>query len=255
MERLQYYSILSGMRLRVSGKTDIGQKRKINQDSILMDTKSKLFVVADGMGGHKGGEVASKLACATLQSVVQAELAEGMRSPIELLKRGFLEATRAVHLEANKPGGEDLHGMGTTMVAMFIYEKVAYIANVGDSRAYVHLHDRMWRITEDHSWVNEQLRSGVITEDDLENVSGKNVITRSVGFAPEVNVDVFYRELSVGEKYLLCSDGLHGLVTDEWVEARIKNGPLENFVEACVLEANNNGGDDNVTCLFVEVDG
>jgi len=242
------------MRLRVSGKTDIGQKRKINQDSILMDHKAKLFVVADGMGGHKGGEVASKMACAALQSVVLAELAEGVGSPIELLKKGFLEATRAVHLEANKPGGEDLHGMGTTMVAMFIHNKVAYIANVGDSRAYVFQHGRMWRVTEDHSWVNEQLRSGVISEEELATVTGKNVITRSVGFAPEVNVDVFYRELTVGERYLLCSDGLHGLVTDEWVEERIKEGPLENFVEACVSEANKNGGDDNVTCLFVEVD-
>lgn len=220
-----------------------------------MDTKSKLFVVADGMGGHKGGEVASKLACTTLQKVVKAEISEGVKSPIELLKRGFQEATQAVYLEANKPGGEDLHGMGTTMVAMFIFEKVAYIANVGDSRAYIFQHDHMWRITEDHSWVNEQLRSGVITEDELETVSGKNVITRSVGFSSEVNVDVFYRELSVGEKYLLCSDGLHGLVTDEWIESRIKNGPIENFVDASVLEANNNGGDDNVTCLFVEVDG
>ena len=164
------------MRLKVSGKTDIGRKRKINQDSILMDVKSKLFVVADGMGGHKGGEVASKLACATLQRVVQAEIAEGVQSPIELLKRGFLEATRAVHLEANKPGGEDLQGMGTTMVAMFIYEKVAYIGNVGDSRAYVFQHGHMWRITEDHSWVNEQLRSGLITEDELDTVSGLSLI-------------------------------------------------------------------------------
>jgi len=243
------------MRLRVSGKTDIGQKRKINQDSILMDNQSKLFIVADGMGGHKGGEVASKLACKTLQTVVQNGLAEGVGSALQLLKKGFVEATRAVHLEANKPGGEDLQGMGTTMVAMFIYEKIAYIANVGDSRAYIFKDDHLWRITEDHSWVNEQLRSGVITEEQLDTVTGKNVITRSVGFAPEVNVDVFYRELFVGEKYLLCSDGLHGLVKDEWVQDRMKNGPLVNFVEACVLEANNNGGDDNVTCLFVEVDG
>ncbi|MGH1468821.1 MAG: Stp1/IreP family PP2C-type Ser/Thr phosphatase [Bdellovibrionales bacterium] len=242
------------MRLKVSGKTDIGQKRKINQDSILMDSKSKLFVVADGMGGHKGGEVASRMACEAIQRVVQEALAAGVHSPMELLRRGFEEATQAVYLEANKPGGDDLHGMGTTMVALFIYEKVAYIANVGDSRAYVFKNDLLWKVTEDHSWVNEQLRSGVIQEADLEHVQGKNVITRSVGFAPEVNVDIFYRELQVGEKYLLCSDGLHGLVTDTWIQNRISTGSMDTFVDDSVLEANNNGGDDNVTCLFVEVE-
>lgn len=242
------------MRLKVSGKTDIGQKRKINQDSILMDSKSKLFVVADGMGGHKGGEVASRMACEAIQRVVQDELATGVQSPMELLRRGFEEATKAVYLEANKPGGEDLHGMGTTMVALFIYEKVAYIANVGDSRAYVFKDEFLWKVTEDHSWVNEQLRSGMIQEADLEHVQGKNVITRSVGFAPEVNVDIFYRELQPGEKYLLCSDGLHGLVTDMWIQKRISTGSMDTFVDDSVLEANNNGGDDNVTCLFVEVE-
>jgi protein phosphatase len=242
------------MRLKVSGKTDIGQKRQINQDSILIDSKSKLFVVADGMGGHKGGEIASQMACDAIQRVVQDELASGVKSPIELLKKGFSEATKAVHLEANKPGGEDLEGMGTTMVALFIFQKVAYIANVGDSRAYVYSHDKLWRITEDHSLVNEQLRSGVIQESEMEDIQGKNVITRSVGFAPEVSVDVFYRELEVGEKYILCSDGMHGLVSDEWVQNKIASGSTDQFVDDVVSEANKNGGDDNVTCLFLEVE-
>lgn len=242
------------MRLKVSGKTDIGQKRKTNQDSILMDTKNKFFVVADGMGGHKGGEVASKMASEALQQVVKDGLAAGdIQNPMELLRKGFEEATKAVYLEANKPGDENLHGMGTTMVALFIYKKIAYIANVGDSRAYVFKDEFLWRVTEDHSWVNEQLRSGIIQEADLKNIQGKNVITRSVGFSPEVSVDIFYRKLQIGEKYILCSDGLHGLVTDSWIQARIAAGLTENFVNDSILEANNNGGSDNVTCLFVEV--
>lgn len=242
------------MRLKVSGKTDIGQKRKINQDSLLIDSQIKLFVVADGMGGHKGGEVASKMACEAIQRVMKEELSHGITDPAESLVRGFEEATKEVYLEANKPGGEDLHGMGTTMVAVFIYEKTVYVANVGDSRAYVFRDEFLWRVTEDHSWVNEQLRAGLIQESEMDTIQGKNVITRSVGFAPEVNVDVFYRKLNAGDKYLLCSDGLHGMVTDSWIQKRILTGPTDTFVEDSILEANTNGGDDNVTCLFLEVE-
>ncbi len=242
------------MRLKVSGKTDIGKKRKINQDSLLIDSNLRLFVVADGMGGHKGGEVASRMACETIKRVLEEELRKGIVEPSEALRRGFDEATREVYLEANKPAGEDLQGMGTTMVAIFIYEKTVYIANVGDSRAYVFRDEYLWRVTEDHSWVNEQLRAGLIQESELDNIQGKNVITRSVGFAPEVDVDIFYRKLVIGDKYLLCSDGLHGLVTDTWIQNRILNGDSETFVDDSILEANNNGGDDNVTCLFVEVE-
>lgn len=242
------------MRLKVSGKTDIGQKRKINQDSLLIDSQTKLFVVADGMGGHKGGEVASKMACEAIQRVIKEEISHGITDPVESLRRGFEAATKEVYLEANKPGGEDLQGMGTTMVAIFIFEKNVYIGNVGDSRAYVFRNEFLWRVTEDHSWVNEQLRAGLIQESDMDTIQGKNVITRSVGFASEVDVDVFYRKLEAGDKYLLCSDGLHGMVTDSWIQKCILTGSGDTFVEDSILEANNNGGDDNVTCLFVEVE-
>ncbi len=242
------------MRLKVFGKTDIGQKRKINQDNILIDSKNKLFVVADGMGGHKGGEVASRIACQVIQSVVKEGVASGVRNPMELLRKGFKEATKSVYLEANKPGEDDLNDMGTTMVALFIYEKTAYIANVGDSRAYVFKKEFLWQITEDHSWVNEQLRAGLIQEVDLESISGKNVITRSIGFALEVNVDIFCKHLEVGEKYILCSDGLYGLVKNEWIQNCLLTRPTGTFVDEAILEANKNGGDDNVTCLFIEVE-
>jgi protein phosphatase len=242
------------MRLKVSGKTDIGQKRKINQDSLLIDSQLKLFVVADGMGGHKGGEVASRMACEAIQRVIREELSNGTTDPAQSLTRGFEAATQEVYFEANKPGGDDLQGMGTTMVAILIFEKTVYIANVGDSRAYVFRNEFLWRVTEDHSWVNEQLRAGLIQESEMDTIQGKNVITRRVGFAPEVDVDVFYRKLEIGDKYLLCSDGLHGMVTDTWIQKRILAGSGDTFVDESIVEANNNGGDDNVTCLFVEVE-
>ncbi len=242
------------MHLKVSGKTDIGRKRKTNEDRVLIDSKNKLFIVADGIGGHKGGEVASRLACQEVQRVVTEGLLSDVHNPMELLKSSFEEATKSVYLEANKPGKNDLHDMGTTIVALFIYKKVAYIANVGDSRAYVFKNGSLWQITEDHSWVNEQLRAGFIQEANLENISGKNIITRSIGFALEVNVDIFYRKLEVGEKYMLCSDGLHGLVKGSWIQERLLARSTDNFVDDAILEANNNGGDDNVTCLFVEVE-
>lgn len=240
------------MRLKVSGKTDIGQKRKINQDSILIDAKLKLFIVADGMGGHKGGEVASKMACESLKEHIKQEIASE-RPPQSIVDSGFQEATRSVFLEASKPGAEDLHGMGTTMVSCWIFNKVAYIGNVGDSRAYLLSKDGIWRLTEDHSLINEQIRAGIITEEELEAVTGKNVITRSVGFEAEVHVDVFTRKLKVGESLLLCSDGLHGLVTDSWIFKRYQAGSLDSFTDDLVAEANKQGGDDNVSCLFIEV--
>lgn len=244
------------MRIKVSGKTDIGRRRSINQDFLLMDSKNGLFIVADGMGGHKGGEVASRLATQTLQREVLEHLeAEGPNfSPMEALRSGFQEATRVVYLEANKPGDDSLQGMGTTMVAAFVYQQRIYLANVGDSRAYLFRQGNLWRMTEDHSLVNEQLRSGIILEEDLETVKGKNVITRSVGFAPEVSVDLFFRDLVVGEKFLLCSDGLYGMIPDRWIQDFLTKGPLDNFVEESVVEANNRGGDDNLTCLLIEVE-
>lgn len=242
------------MRLNVWAKTDVGKKRKINQDSILLDYDLKLFIVADGMGGHKGGEVASALAVETLRDFVGKELKRGKLSPSEILEKGYKEASRRVNLEANRPDDEDLRGMGTTMVALMIYQRKAWIANVGDSRAYLFKQGNLWRVTEDHSFVNEQLRAGLISEEDLDHVTGKNVITRSVGFDEDVEVDVFFRELLGGEKYLLCSDGLHGMVKDQWIQDRLKSGSMDRVVSDCIKEANNQGGEDNVSCLFVEVE-
>ena len=241
------------MRLKFYGKTDIGRRRKMNQDSIIMDSKHSLFIVADGMGGHKGGETASRLACQTLQDFVANN--HNQRKPMDLLESGFQEATRIVYLEANKPAqeGEDLKGMGTTMVAIYIRDGRIYLGNVGDSRCYIFTQGELWRATEDHSLVNEQIRAGMITEDTINSV-GKNVITRSIGFDPEVDVDIFDRKLAAGEAYMLCSDGLYGMVKDEWILERFKQGNLEQFVEDLVNEANTRGGEDNISCLFIHVE-
>ncbi len=241
------------MRLKFFGKTDIGRRRKMNQDSMVMDGKNSLFIVADGMGGHKGGEVASRLACDTLRTFVSENHAE--YNPSELLIKGFQEATRMVHLEANKPaqGSKSLKGMGTTLVCIYIKEGRVYIANVGDSRAYLYTEGELWVATEDHSLVNEKLRAGIITDEQAEHV-GKNVITRCIGFQPEVEVDIFDRKLMAGEAYMLCSDGLHGMIDEDWMLSRYKNGKLDTYVDELINEANTKGGEDNITCLFIHVE-
>jgi len=139
------------------------------------------------------------------------------------------------------------------MVCVYITASTAFIGNVGDSRAYLFRSSNLWQLTEDHSLVNEQLRAGMITEQEAENFLGKNVITRSVGYEREVSLDVLERPLQKGDALLLCSDGLSGMVEDDQIEEILSQFSGEAAVEECVKTALKNGGSDNVTVLLVEV--
>lgn len=241
------------MALNVWCQTDVGLKRENNQDFVLFDEEVGLYIVADGMGGHRGGEVASKMAAETLLAVVRAEVKGGgtrRPNPRIVLAKGFEEASRRIYEKSKENNGE-LAGMGTTLVALFAQGDSIYIANVGDSRAYLFKDNCLWQMTEDHSLLNEQLRAGIITESEVANFVGKNVITRSVGFENSVVVDIIERQYAEGELFILCSDGLSGLVVDSRISEICTQCRVDEIVPKCIHEAKKNGGDDNVSVMVV----
>jgi serine/threonine protein phosphatase PrpC len=234
-------------------QTDVGLRRESNQDSFLIDEVLGLYVVADGMGGHRGGEVASKLAVETVQAVVKREIAQnGSRKPSArfVLTKAYEEASQRIYDKSQEPAS-NLQGMGTTLVAALAQGQTVSIANVGDSRAYLYSRGELWQLTEDHSLVNEQIRAGIIAEGDLEKLAPRNVITRSVGFERDVQVDVIERTLEDGEVLLMCSDGLSGLVSDAKISEFCKLHKPSELVSICIDEAKKNGGDDNVTVMVL----
>lgn len=246
------------MHYDVWGQTDVGLKRDINQDSILVDKQLSLFVVADGMGGHKGGEVASAMAVQTVQEILRFHIAgTGANSgsnqklnPRDLLNLAYREASGRIHHKSTHENPE-LMGMGTTMVAALAVGDRLFIANVGDSRAYLIHNNGLWQLTEDHSLVYEQLKAGVIKDEDVDQMVGRNVITRSVGFERDVQVDIIERQVQPGEMFLLCSDGLSGMVPYRKIVEIVTTKPVDKIVASCIKEAKKAGGDDNVSVLLI----
>lgn len=233
----------------VWGQTDVGLKRDINQDSILVDAKHALFVVADGMGGHRGGEVASALAIETVHEIFEDQLSKGqIVSPRDIIKNAYYEATRKIFLKSTRENPE-LLGMGTTMVLAVCVGNKLYFGNVGDSRAYMYKDNNLWQVTEDHSLVNEQIRAGILDPASGDLLASRNVITRSVGFEENVVVDIVEREVMAGELYLLCSDGLSSLVSNEKIAEICKENSIQTIVQNCIEEAKKSGGDDNISVI------
>lgn len=238
------------MQIDVWCRTDKGLRRDSNQDSFLINKELGLFIVADGMGGHSGGEVASAMAVKTVEEFVSQNKNSSLK-PRELLVKAYESASAKIFDKAAQESR--LMGMGTTMVLAYLRDGSAYVANVGDSRAYLYRKPHYWQITEDHSLVNEQLRAGIINEDQVKSFLNKNVITRSVGYEKEVHVDIIERVLESGDGLLLCSDGFSGLVQDKVATEILNRTAPEKIPEACIDRALKNGGDDNVTVMFVRV--
>lgn len=238
------------MRFEVWAQTDVGLKREINQDAILVDHDSNLFIVADGMGGHKGGEVASALAVEAAQETIAKRRVEPKLSARKAIAEAYREASARIHRKSTHESPE-LMGMGTTMVMFWEHRGRIYIGNVGDSRAYLFRKPQLWQLTEDHSLINEQVRAGVISEAEAPHVIGRNVITRSVGFEKDVVVDILEREPEGDEYYLLCSDGLSGLVMGEKIEEMLGNTPPAEIVAKCIKAAKQAGGDDNISVILI----
>lgn len=247
--------------------TDIGRCRRMNQDSVFCSTApvgnlSNLFIVADGMGGHRAGNRASEL---TIQKMLETIETSTETEPVTLLQKAVYEANRAVFLESMEDG--NCRGMGTTVVAATLKEDRLYICNVGDSRLYIIHGDKQKReknrygdtlphqITLDHSMVEEMVRSGKISHEEARNHPDKNIITRAVGTQPDVYADLFEEELEKNDIILLCSDGLTNMVDDE-VIARIvdESENVEKATQHLVELANRNGGYDNITVILIEYD-
>lgn len=246
------------MKIVSAGITNIGRKRKINQDSFLMEPGSRLFVVADGMGGHAGGETASRLTVETVvQSILSDKAAKLGGEAGDLLMGAIHRANTAVHSAAEK--NKELSGMGTTVVAMYFSDGKMYIGHVGDSRVYMAKKKQIWQLTKDHSLVNEKLKAGIITREQMKRDRSRNVITRSVGFESSVLVDIYEKDVNNSEIYIACSDGLSGMVEDAEIlrlidEKGWEGDDLTPLANSLIEMANANGGDDNVTVVLVRVD-
>jgi protein phosphatase len=239
------------------GVTDVGRRREHNEDAFLVDAEARLFVVADGMGGHAGGGTASSLAVETIQKAVRdaRDAGPSPRGPSQLgVLRGAVEAAcRAIYRAAQED--PSLAGMGTTVTAAMVVEHTVFLAHVGDSRCYLLRGGRIFQLSEDHSLVNEQLKAGAITEEEARSSRFRNIITRSVGFEEEVLVDMVGVDVEPSDVVVLCCDGLSNLVADREILEIASGSPLEEAPERLVALANERGGDDNITVIVIKVDG
>ena len=253
------------MHLEAHGITDVGRKRTHNEDSFLVDEALGLFVVADGMGGHAAGEVASAKAVEVIREVV-ASHQELVRRYAEhpddfelrdrsqaLVERAIQEASSRIFAMAQADDAR--RGMGTTTVVLLRAGQKAIVGHVGDSRVYLLRDGVAHQLTEDHTLVNAQLKQGLITKEEAAHVGFGNVITRSVGYQESVQVDTLLTDLLPGDRFLLCSDGLSGYVKDEeW--AKFLGAALPGELPGKLVQlANHRGGKDNVTALVVSVGG
>src|SRR5258708_10410176 len=245
------------LRLDVAQLTDVGRKREHNEDNMayvipkdqqVMAKKGALFIVADGMGGHAAGEVASEIAVDTVSYVYYQDDSDDVSvSLLHAIKR----ANALIHQRA----AENMlrSGMGTTCVAAVLRGNMAYIANVGDSRAYLVRNGQVKQGSQDHSWVAEQVRAGLLTEEQARTHAQRNVITRSLGTQADVEIDVYHEELHEGDSLVLCTDGLSGLVSDEELLRIVDQFVPQESVYHLVERATENGGPDNITAIVVRV--
>lgn len=238
------------------GQTDVGLKRPKNEDSFLIDEAIRLFLVADGMGGHKGGDMASSMAVEIMRKSVTHHLLKHTHtfSAREAIADGYLQASQQIYHKSHVENPE-LQGMGTTLVSCFYHQGTMYIGNVGDSRAYLIRDGKMWQLTEDHSLLNEHIRAGFIRDSEVAQFQAKNVITRSVGFEREALCDIIERRVQGGDRYMMCSDGLCGLVKPERLLQLCCLPDKKEAAAHCIEEAKKNGGDDNITVVFVDAQG
>ncbi|MEM7413385.1 MAG: Stp1/IreP family PP2C-type Ser/Thr phosphatase [Myxococcota bacterium] len=238
--------------IEIVSLTDTGRQRSANQDSVgegVAPDGARLAIVADGMGGHAGGETASRLAVEAVQGVVASS--EG--APDGTLREALETANRAVHDESQR--NTQLLGMGTTGVAALFSRDAAYVANVGDSRAYRLRDGVIEQLTDDHSLVAELQRRGIISEEEALVHPRRNEVLRSLGVEPEVTVDLFAFELRAGDVFLLCSDGLSGVVRDEEIADVLRREAPAEAVRSLVDFANERGGPDNVTVQIARIPG
>jgi protein phosphatase len=241
------------MRISCAGNTDVGVVRSGNEDSFLLDCAKGLFIVADGMGGHAAGEVASEMAVhivakelGSLRGLSDGEAAARMRAAIRKANAAIFDRTLAEH---------DKRGMGTTATVMVLFSRRYLIGQVGDSRAYLLREGELLQLTKDHSYVQEQVDAGLLTPEQARTHPYSNVITRCVGANEDVAPDVYFGNLEQGDVVLLASDGLTGMLEDNQIATIMgaEENP-EGAVNKMIADANRRGGLDNITAIVVRVD-
>lgn len=240
--------------MKAYAKTDIGAKRQTNQDYIFCSMQPvgslpNLFIVADGMGGHKAGDLASRYTVEKFLDFVKGSEAE---NPISIIEEAVRYANLALMDKAKE--SIDYEGMGTTLVVATFIDKSLYIANVGDSRLYI-VNNEIQQITRDHSLVEEMINLGEIDRRNARTHEKKNIITRAIGVDSEVVADFFEVEYSKGDIILMCSDGLSNMIEDEDMKMIINEGnDVSEIANKLIEVANNNGGKDNISVVLVEPD-
>jgi PPM family protein phosphatase len=250
------------MKIRYAARTHLGKQRNNNEDNYYVLPEEHLYVVADGMGGHSSGEVASLLAVETLANFFidsigntfsnwPADLAPTLSYDEKRLAAGIKAANLKVHLAAQ--GADRYRGMGTTMVSMFLGANAAYLAHVGDSRGYLIRDGNIQQITKDHSLLNETLKIRQLTEDEIKHFAHKNVIVRALGLTDTVDVDLTPVDPKPGDVYLMCSDGLSDMIEDADMLSIVTKyaSDLDRTAHALIEQANENGGVDNITTILV----
>jgi protein phosphatase len=251
------------MNLEAFGQTDVGRRRKLNEDNFLVDKDVNLYAVCDGMGGHNAGEVASKMAIETLEAFIRKSagdekditwpygLEAGLSFEANRLKTAIKLANKKVFKAADNR--EDYTGMGTTLVATLIHARTATIGWAGDSRCYLVREGKLSQLTRDDSWVSAAWAEGILSHDEIDRHPLRNVITKAIGAKEEIDLDPVVHEAQEGDVLLLCSDGLHSMINDEAIQGCLNPFPpsLEDAAQRLIDAANEAGGKDNVSVVLL----
>ena len=239
------------MNMKAYAISDTGRRRSCNQDYMFASVEPvgifpDLFLLADGMGGHRAGDLASKMA---VEGFVEFSENARTMSPIQAMEDGLQYVNHIVYEKALSD--PDYEGMGTTYVCCYMDGEQLYVENVGDSRLYI-IGDGIRQVTQDHSFVAEMVRMGIITPEEALVHPERHVITRAVGTSDTVKADMFEVEIHPGEKVLMCSDGLYNMVPDNIIEDTVREMGMEEAAKALVQYANDAGGNDNITIIIVD---
>jgi len=247
--------------LRIARHTDTGQLRTRNEDAIASDASIGLAVLADGMGGYNAGDVASQMAVLT----ITAELISGFNqarqtgkqvdsnTAANLMQSAVNSANSAIYQVANEQ--EQCAGMGTTLVLSLFVDNQVVIGHIGDSRAYLLRNDQLLQLTNDHSLLQEQIDSGLLTPEQAKQATYKNFVTKALGVDPEADLEINTHTVAIGDLYLLCSDGLTDMVDDYEIETTLIEhyDDLESLANALIRKANQRGGKDNISVILISV--
>jgi serine/threonine protein phosphatase PrpC len=255
---------LDGMRVRFAGDSNVGMKRAHNEDSFFLPESERLAIVADGMGGHASGEVASRMAVETIAGFFKAtqeeqqltwpfKMDKGHRYDVNRMVTAIKLANLKIHEQAQKD--PRCHGMGTTVVSALFVDDALVVGHVGDSRLYRRRDGVFEQITEDHSLLNDYIKMKHLSPDEIAAFPHKNVIVRALGMKDTVQVDVHVEAPRLGDVYLICSDGLSGMIKDEELaEIATSDRDLDVVCERLITTANKNGGLDNITVVAVRLE-